>query len=72
MSDKKNIKNKNLLNFILQNIINVEPNNNTDDNNIDKILLVKYRDAIDIDISSFISNSSKRYFLKEFLSFLKI
>ena len=52
MSDKKNIKNKNLLNFILQNIINVEPNNNTDDNNIDKILLVKYRDAIDIDISS--------------------
>lgn len=56
MSDKKNIKNKNLLNVILQNIINVEPNNNinnnTDDNNIDKILLVKYRDAIDIDISS--------------------
>ena len=56
MSDKKNIKNKNLLNDILQNIINVEPNNNinnnTDDNNIDKILLVKYRDAIDIDISS--------------------
>ena len=56
MSDKKNIKNKNLLNVILQNIIKVEPNNNinnnTDDNNIDKILLVKYRDAINIDISS--------------------
>ena len=52
---EKKIKNKNLYNIITQNIIKEETNNNknsSDINNIDQILLLKYRDAFDIDISS--------------------
>ena len=53
--DQKKIKNKYLYNIILQNIVNVDINNNTDNkdiNSIDQILLLKYRDAIDLDISA--------------------
>jgi hypothetical protein len=58
LSDTKRIKNKKLYDLISQNIVNEEKkisknNINTDDiNNMDKILSVKYRDAIEIDISS--------------------
>ena len=54
--EMKNIKNKKLYNIILQNIIDIDKNNNNennnDTNNIDEILIVKYRDAIELDISS--------------------
>ena len=59
--DINKIKNKKLYNIITQNIINEKENNNNDNNennnkedinNIDQMLLVKYRDAIDLDISS--------------------
>jgi len=59
--DYNKIKNKKLYNIISQNIINEKENNNNDNNennnkedinNIDQMLLVKYRDAIDLDISS--------------------
>ena len=59
--DINKIKNKKLYNIISQNIINEKKNNNNDNNennnkedinNIDQMLLVKYRDAIDLDISS--------------------
>ena len=54
--EMKNIKNKKLYNIILQNIIAIDKNNNNennnDTNNIDEILIVKYRDAIELDISS--------------------
>ena len=56
--DINQIKNKKLYDIISQNIINTDENDNninnnkTDDiNNIDQMLLVKYRDAIDLDIS---------------------
>ena len=54
LSDIKKIKNKKLYNLITQNIIDQETNknNNINTNDIDQILLVKYRDAVDIDISS--------------------
>ena len=59
--DINKIKNKKLYNIITQNIINEKENNNNDNNennnkedinNIDQMLLVKYRDAIDLDISA--------------------
>ena len=58
LSDTKRIKNKKLYDLISQNIVSEEKkisknNFNIDDiNNMDKILSVKYRDAIEIDISS--------------------
>jgi hypothetical protein len=55
-SEMKNIKNKKLYNIVLQNIIDIDKKNNNgnndDANNIDEILIVKYRDAIEMDISS--------------------
>ena len=57
-SDTKRIKNKKLYDLISQNIISEEKNINNnninidDINNLDKILSVKYRDAIEIDMSS--------------------
>ena len=58
LSDTKRIKNKKLYDLISQNIVSEEKKisknniNNDDINNMDKILSVKYRDAIEIDISS--------------------
>ena len=59
ITDINKIKNKKLYNIIFQNIIDNEENNNNiktdnkdDINNIDQMLSVKYRDAIDLDISS--------------------
>ena len=59
ISDINKIKKKKLYNIIFQNIIDNEENNNNiktdnkdDINNIDQMLSVKYRDAIDLDISS--------------------
>ena len=56
-SEIKVIKNKKLYSIISQNLIDTDKNNiksdNTDDiNNIEQMLEVKYRDAIDLDISS--------------------
>ena len=56
INEQKKIKNKYLYNTILQNIISIDNNNNEnndnkDINSIDQILILKYRDAIDLDIS---------------------
>ena len=55
INDNKKIKNKILYNLITKNIIKSDKNINNninDNNNLDHILLTKYIDAIDIDISS--------------------
>ena len=52
---EKRIKNKRLFNIVCQNIKKEDSNkdqNDKDINNIDNLLILKYRDAVDIDISS--------------------